>query len=129
MTQFASDLMSTVIRIGDLGVQHGSQHLRQTGGRLRDECLLSARPPRALLVSHDVPERSRSGVFSRSSKETLGDDVALDFVGAHIDLEGLGIAHVLLYRILLDIAIASENLHGFCGDLHSDVRGVALADR
>lgn len=39
---FESDLMSTVIRIGDLGVQHGSEHLRQTGGRLRDECLLSA---------------------------------------------------------------------------------------
>jgi len=70
-----------------------------------------------------MPERVRS-----SSKEVLRDKVALDFVGAHVDLERFGVAHVFLYRVFLDIAIASEDLYSIRRDLHSDIGRAALGN-
>lgn len=82
---------------------------------------------RALLVSKKYGDSASKQVCC-SAKQVLGDNVALDLVGAHIDLESLGVTHVFLYRILFDIAVASKNLQGIYGDLHGDVRSVALAD-
>lgn len=40
----------------------------------------------------------------------MGDDVALDFVGAHLDLERFGIGCEFLDRVFLSVPAASEDL-------------------
>src|SRR5688572_6887099 len=42
----------------------------------------------------------------------LGNDYALDLAGAFVDVEYFGIAEITLYRILVGIAVAAEDLHG-----------------
>ena len=43
------------------------------------------------------------------------DHFALDLVGAFVDLRDLGVAHHLLDRIFLHVAVAAEDLHGVGG--------------
>src|SRR5690349_13159847 len=51
---------------------------------------------------------------------------ALDLVGALVDLGDLRVPHHPLDRVVLDVPVAAEHLHGVRRDLHGDVRGVAL---
>ena len=63
----------------------------------------------------------------RARQEDLArDHEALDLRGALVDLEQLRVAHQLLDRVLLDVAVAAEDLHGVGGDLHRRVGGEAL---
>src|SRR5215218_9487150 len=74
-----------------------------------------------------VPGTSRRSRRARSAKlisrkENLArDDEALDLRGAFVDLEQLRVAHELLDRILLDVAVAAEDLHCVRGHLHRRV--------
>src|ERR671933_2080724 len=49
---------------------------------------------------------------------TAGDDEALDLLGALVDLRDLGVAHVALSRVLLDVAVAAKELQRVDGDSH-----------
>src|SRR5262249_5696093 len=61
--------------------------------------------------------------------DLAGDHETLDLRGALVDLEQLGVAHQLLDRVLLDVAVAAEDLHRVRGDLHRGVGGEALRVR
>src|SRR4051794_27607924 len=71
--------------------------------------------------------RRRFGVvIGPGSPHRPGDDDALDLVGALVDLRDLGVAHVALDRVLLDVAVAAEHLDGLDGDAHRVVGGEEL---
>src|SRR4051794_11107162 len=72
--------------------------------------------------------RNRSGSRPGSPHRPRDDD-ALDLVGALVDLGDLGVAHVALDRILLDVAVAAEDLDGLDGDAHRVVGGEELGHR
>src|SRR6188472_272614 len=89
----------------------------------------SARPrPRELPVTSATrPERSIS--IATREKYLPGDDQPLDLRGPLVDLEQLRVAHQLLDRVLLDVAVAAEDLDGVGGDLHRRVGGEPLRER
>src|ERR687895_746788 len=72
------------------------------------------------------PERSIS--IGTRHEYLTGDDQALDLRGALVDLEQLGVAHELLDRVLLDVAVAAEHLDRVGRDLHGRVGGEALGE-
>src|SRR5215467_6550735 len=82
----------------------------------------SARPsPRDPPVTNATrPERSIS--IDTRQEYLLRDHEPLDLRGALIDLEQLRVAHELLDRVLLDVAVAAEDLDGVGRDLHRRVR-------
>src|SRR5688500_1889359 len=86
----------------------------------------SARPrPRAPPVTRATrPERSIS--IGTRHEYLTGDDQALDLRGALVDLEQLGVAHELLDRVLLDVAVAAEDLDRVGRDAHRGVGAVRL---
>src|SRR5215211_6733832 len=57
------------------------------------------------------------------------DDQPLDLRGALVDLEELRVTHELLDRVLLDVAVAAEDLDRVRGHLHRRVRGETLRER
>src|SRR5918995_837693 len=57
------------------------------------------------------------------------DHEPLNLRSALVDLEQLRVAHELLDRVLLDVAVAAEDLDGVCGDFHRRVCGEALGER
>src|SRR4051795_119437 len=59
-------------------------------------------------------------------KDLLRNNEALNLRGALVDLEELGVAHQLLDRILLDVAVPAEDLHCVGRHLHRHVGGEAL---
>src|SRR5690349_2034126 len=61
--------------------------------------------------------------------QTAPDDEALNLVRAFVNLRDLGVAHVLLNRIVFAVAVASEELHGIGRDRHRHVGGEDLAHR
>src|SRR5829696_6916215 len=89
----------------------------------------SARPsPREPPVTSATrPERSISSVTWE--KYLPCDHEPLNLRGPLVDLEQLGVAHELLDRILLDVAVAAEDLDCVGGHLHRRVRGEALRER
>src|SRR5215207_5223249 len=56
-----------------------------------------------------------------AAQKVSGDDDALDLRGSLVDLEELGVAHQLLDRVLLRVAVAAEDLHRVGGDPHGGV--------
>src|SRR6185369_17295257 len=66
------------------------------------------------------PERRR---LSLPEKDLLRDHETLDLRRALVDLEQLRVAHELLDRVLLDVAVSAEDLHGVGCDLHRRVGG------
>src|SRR5580765_1233910 len=58
-----------------------------------------------------------------------GDHEALDLVRALVDLRDLGVAHHPLDGVLLDVAVAAENLHRVGGDVHRHIGAVELRHR
>src|SRR3954454_7047660 len=62
-------------------------------------------------------------------RHLAGDDDALDLVGAFVDLGDLGVAHHALDGVLVDVAVAAEDLDGVDGDLHGVVGGEQLGHR
>src|SRR5438046_204900 len=89
----------------------------------------SARPsPRdPPVTSATRPERSIS--IATRQKDLFGDHQPLDLRGALVDLEQLRVAHQLLDRVLLHVAVAAEDLNGVGRDLHRSVRGEPLRHR
>src|SRR5436305_12159134 len=89
----------------------------------------SARPsPRdPPVTSATRPERSISIVTRQ--EYFFGDHEALDLRGALVDLEELRVAHQLLDRVLLRVAVAAEHLHRVRRHLHRRVGGEALCER
>src|SRR5438105_39494 len=58
-----------------------------------------------------------------------GDHEPLDLVRALVDLRDLGVAHHPLDGVLLDVAVAAEDLHRVGRHLHRDVRAEQLCHR
>src|SRR5256885_14009861 len=89
----------------------------------------SARPsPRELPVTSATrPERSIS--VATGEKYLPSDHQPLDLRSALVDLEQLRVAHQLLDRVLLHVAVAAEDLDGVGRDLHRRVGCEALRER
>src|SRR5207302_1549796 len=94
----------------------------------RDPPVTSAtRPERSISIATARAYSRRLRVVAR--QENLArDDEPLDLGGPFVDLEQLGVAHQLLDRILLDVAVAAEDLDRVGRDLHRGVRGEALRE-
>src|SRR5262245_11421105 len=63
------------------------------------------------------------------AQDLARDDEALDLVRALVDLRDLGVAHVLLDRVILHVPVAAEELDGVRRDLHGRVGREELAHR
>src|SRR2546423_207176 len=75
----------------------------------RDPPVTSAtRPVRS--ISSGISNLAPTSVGARQ-EDLFGDDQPLDLRGALVDLEELGVAHQLLDRVLLDVAVPAEDLH------------------
>src|SRR5436309_9978434 len=100
-----------------------------TSAPARASVSASARPsPREPPVTRATrPERSIS--IATRQEYFLRDHEPLDLTGALVDLEQLGVAHQLLDRVLLDVAVAAEDLHRVGRHLHRGVGGEALRER
>src|SRR6201997_5400350 len=61
-------------------------------------------------------------------EDLLRDHEPLDLRRALVDLEQLRVAHQLLDRVLLDVAVAAEDLDGVRWYLHSGVGGEPLRE-
>src|SRR6476646_3783180 len=100
-----------------------------TSAPARASASASARPsPRELPVTSATrPERSTS--IATWEKYLPSDHEALDLRSPFVDLEQLRVAHQLLDRVLLDVAVAAEDLDGVGRHLHRRVGGEALRER
>src|SRR5690606_7715672 len=65
----------------------------------------------------------------RSLQHAAGDDEPLYLVRALVDLVELHVAHQLLHRVLVHVAVAAEDVDRLLGGLEGHVRGVGLRDR
>src|SRR4029453_3092998 len=93
-----------------------------TSAPARASVSASARPsPRDPPVTRATrPPRSiSSATLVARHQEFSGEDEPLDLRRALVDLEELRVAHELLDRILLHVAVAAEDLHGVGRDLHA----------
>src|SRR5579872_3950562 len=92
-----------------------------TSAPARASVSASARPsPREPPVTTATrPERSIS--TATRQEYFLGDHEPLDLRGALVDLEELRVAHELLDRVLLDVAVTAEDLHRVRRHLHRHV--------
>src|SRR5438094_5306228 len=78
------------------------------------------------VTSATRPERSIS--IGTRQKYLFRDHEPLDLRGALVDLEQLRVAHELLDRVLLDVAVAAEDLHRVGRDLHGGVGREAFGE-
>src|SRR3954471_7011789 len=83
----------------------------------------ATRPPRSISIA------TNGSLIGRRHEELFRDHEPLDLRGALVDLEQLRVAHELLDRVLLDVAVAAEDLHGVRRRLHRHVGGEALRER
>src|SRR5215213_3151867 len=92
-----------------------------TSAPARASASASARPRPLLppVTSATRPERSIS--IATGQEYFLGDHEPLDLRGALVDLEELRVAHELLDRIFLHVAVAAEHLNSVGRDLHRRV--------
>src|SRR5204862_3443892 len=97
-----------------------------TSAPARASVSASARPnPRdPPVTSATRPERSIS--IATRQEDLFGDHEPLDLRGPFVDLEQLGVAHQLLDRVLLDVAVAAEDLDGVGRHFHRRVGCEAL---
>ena len=101
----------------------------------RDPALRHAAGPRARRQLYARNARFRPDPDGRfalvlaAEEDLLRDHEPLDLRGALVDLEQLRVAHELLDRVLLDVAVAAEHLDGVGRDLHRRVGGEALRER
>src|SRR5215211_3926192 len=107
-----------------------------TSAPARARASASARPrprlppvTRATRPVRSISSATRATLVAGGHEDLAGDDQALDMRGALVDLEQLGVAHELLDRILLDVAVTAEDLDGVRRDLHGRVGGEALRER
>src|SRR5258707_14743170 len=66
---------------------------------------------------------------ARLAHHLAGDHEALDLLRALVDLRDLRVAHEALDRVLLDVAVAAEDLHRIGRDGHRDVAALELRHR
>src|SRR5207248_366520 len=100
-----------------------------TSAPARASVSASARPsPREPPVTKATrPDRSIS--IGTRQEYFRCDHEPLDLRGALVDLKQLRVAHELLDRVLLDVAVAAEHLHRIGRDLHRRIGGEALRER
>src|SRR6476620_7307293 len=66
---------------------------------------------------------------ARLAQHLSGDHETLDLLGSLIDLRDLRVAHEALDRVLLDVAVAAEDLHRLGRAVHRDVAALELRHR
>src|SRR5581483_8167967 len=95
-----------------------SRSATTTSAPARASVSASARPrPREPPVTNATrPDRSissatASSVLAARHEQLFRDHEPLDLRGALVDLEQLRVAHELLDRVLLDVAVPAEDLH------------------
>src|SRR6476646_1670128 len=66
---------------------------------------------------------------ARLAQHLAGDHEPLDLLRALVDLRDLGVAHEALDRVLLDVAVAAEDLHRVGRHGHGDVAALELRHR
>src|SRR5215207_8750292 len=100
-----------------------------TSAPARASVSASARPsPREPPVTRATrPDRSIS--IATWHEDLFCDHEPLDLRSAFVDLEQLRVAHQLLDRILLDVAVAAEDLHCIRRHLHYRVGREQLRER
>src|SRR6188508_1725007 len=100
-----------------------------TSAPARASVSASARPsPREPPVTRATrPDRSIS--IATRQEDLFRDHESLDLRGALVDLEQLRVAHQLLDGVLLDVAVAAEDLHGVGRHLHHRVCREELRER
>src|SRR5688500_616562 len=100
-----------------------------TSAPARASASASARPrPREPPVTRAT--RPLRSISSATGQEYfLGDHEPLDLRGSLVDLEQLRVAHQLLDRVLLHVAVAAEDLDGVGRHLHRRVGREALGER
>src|SRR5437667_11998702 len=81
-----------------------------------------SRPPPARPPSADRRQEERAALTGHLA----GDHEALDFLRALVDLRDLRVAHEALDGVLLDIAVAAEDLDGLGRRVHRDVSALEL---
>src|ERR687895_875206 len=79
------------------------------------------------VTSATRPERSISS--ATREKYLARDHQSLNLRRSLVDLEQLGVAHELLHRVLLDVAVSAEDLDRVGRHLHGRVCGEALGKR
>ena len=82
---------------------------------------VSPRAPRGCSGGREAACTRPGDRAARLLDQVARDDEALDLVRALVDLRDLGVAHVLLDRVVLHVAVAAEDLHRVGGDLHGHV--------
>src|SRR5437588_4060680 len=96
----------------------------------RDPPVTSAtRPERSISIATARAYSARRLRVVARQEDLARDDEPLDLRGPFVDLEPLGVAHQLLDRIFLDVAVPAEDLDRVRRDLHRSVRGEALRER
>src|ERR1700756_1669948 len=66
---------------------------------------------------------------ARLAKHLAGDHEPLDLLRPLVDLRDLRVAHEAFDRVLLDVAVATEDLHRIRRDGHRDVAALELRHR
>src|SRR3954452_21799913 len=79
------------------------------------------RPRKAIVVIVSLPE-----LLASAADQGARDDEAHDFVGAFEDLVHPEIAHQLLDAVIMQIAVAAEQLQSIVGDVEAGVGDEAL---
>src|SRR4051794_31054158 len=74
------------------------------------------------------PRPALMQVLVSREEDLLRDHEPLDLRGALVDLEQLRVAHQLLDRVLLHVAVPAEHLHSVRRHLHRGVGGEALCE-
>src|SRR6202035_1736219 len=94
-----------------------------------DSAISAATPTRRARL--EAPDRCGSRIAGAAGVlfERAGDHETLDLVGALVDLCDLGVAHHPLYRVLLDITVAAQDLNRLDGHGHRRVRAEDLRHR
>ena len=117
---------------GSARIQHAVRKLPETTGINRSYRTQErgARHGRlAARCGQDRYKKPQVSGLTIALQELPGHDEALDLVGALVDRGDLGVAHHPLDRVVLDVAVATEQLDRVGGDLHGGVRGEALGRR
>src|SRR5919204_3178979 len=96
----------------------------------RDPPVTSATcPVRSIWIAKPAQASRESTSVGSRQEDLAGDHEPLDLRRALVDLEQLRVAHELLDRIFLDVAVAAEDLDGVGRHPHRGVGGEALRER
>src|SRR5689334_15068799 len=104
------------------GAPHGANDVSASSCRLRAPGTVMPRLVRPCRAAGSLQERAYAGF--RSSDEEL-----LDLACALVEGHDAGVAHVLLDRVLVHVAVSAEGLDGQVGGADRGLAGVELGLR